>query len=455
MVALLCLAQFVVVLDATIVAIALPAIQHDFAMSTPALGWVVTAYTLVFGGSLLAAGRVADRYGRRRCFAAGLALFAAASLACGLAPGATVLVAARATQGVGAALVMPSALALLTELRPGPRAMRWWTAAAAGGGAGGWVLGGVISGALGWRWIYLVNVPVCLAALLLVPRVLPERRGPAGPLDLPGAALATTGLGAVVLTLTLVHDAGPGAAPTLGTLAAAAVLLGALAAWERRAAAPLLDPSLLRRPGVAEPNLVALTLTAVTTAPMFLAVLYAQHVLGLRPVTAGLLFAPFNLAVIAGSLAGPRGRRAMAGGLLAIAAGGVALLLARSPGALVAGFLVMGSGLGAASVVSTTRGTSAAGRDHQGLASGLLGASAQIGTALGLAVVLPVAAAGGRAVGFAVAAGIAALAGATVLARGDRRADRRKFAPRCRMAVAGDDHHASCPRRATATRGTP
>ena len=303
---------------------------------------------------------------------------------------------------------------MLASLRPGARTMGWWTAAAAGGGAGGWVLGGLVSGALGWRWIFLVNVPVCAAGVAFALGALPEQRGRAVALDVAGAALATVGMGALVLGLTLVPDDGPLAAAVLG---AGVAILGALRAWERRARAPLLDPAVLRRPGIAEPSLVALALTAVTTAPMFLAVLYAQQVLGLGPVTAGLLFAPFNLAVIAGSMAGPRGRRAMAGGLLAIAAGAVLLLAARSPATMLAAFVVMGTGLGVASVVSTTRGTAAAEGEDQGLASGLLGASAQIGTALGLAVVLPIAASGGRAVGFATAAAAAAAAGVAVLSR--------------------------------------
>src|SRR3954451_20338834 len=181
-VALLCVAQFVVVLDATIVAIALPAVQADLGLSTAALGWVVTAYTLVFGGALLAAGRLADRIGRRRAFSAGLVLFAAASLACGLAPNGPALLAGRAVQGLGAAVVSPAALALITAARPqGParaRALGWWTAAAAGGGAGGWVLGGLLSGLLDWRWGFFVNVPGCAAAVALTPRVLSERREP-------------------------------------------------------------------------------------------------------------------------------------------------------------------------------------------------------------------------------------------------------------------------------------
>src|SRR5215207_2567459 len=200
LVALPCVAQFVIVLDVTIVAIALPAVQADLGFSATTLGWVITAYTLVFGGCLLAAGRLADRIGRRRTFTLGLAVFAAASLACGLAPNATFLLAARAIQGIGAALVSPAALALVTSASQGPRALGWWTAAAAGGGASGWVLGGILSGLLDWRWVFLVNVPVCAAAAALAPRVLDEwRDADAPPLDLAGAALATTGLAALVL----------------------------------------------------------------------------------------------------------------------------------------------------------------------------------------------------------------------------------------------------------------
>src|SRR5512132_2611364 len=187
-VALPCLAQCVIVLDGTIVAIALPAMQADLGLSTTTLGWVITAYTLVFGGCLLAAGRLADRLGRRRAFVGGLGLFAMASLACGLAPNGAGLLGGRVVQGLGAALVAPAALALVTSARPEgrerARALGWWTAAAAGGGASGWVLGGVLSGLLDWRWVFLVNVPICFAGAALAPRVLAEwRDDQAPPLD--------------------------------------------------------------------------------------------------------------------------------------------------------------------------------------------------------------------------------------------------------------------------------
>ena len=443
-VALPCVAQFVIVLDVTIVAIALPAIQADLGFSTAALGWVITAYTLVFGGCLLAAGRLADRIGRRRTFALGLAWFAAASLACGLAPGAAFLLAARAAQGVGAALVSPAALALVTSARPEgrarARALGWWTAAAAGGGASGWVLGGILSGLFDWRWVFLVNVPLCAGAALLAPRVLDEWRDPhATRLDAAGAVLATTGLAALVLAFTLSERHGPLATPPLLAFAVALLLLTAFARVETRVEAPLLDRAVLTRPGVLGSNGVAAVLTATTGPPIFLCTLHAQQILGMAPTTAGLLFAPVNLAVIAGSFAGPRvvgavgERAAMAGGLAAVAAGALALR-AIAPGApalpsMLGGFVILGLGLGVASVASTARGTAAFEAGDQGLASALLATSAQLGTAFGLAIVLPIAAArthalgggpqahvAGYELGFVLAAAAAIAAAAGVIA---------------------------------------
>ena len=454
--ALLCTAQFVIVLDATIVAIALPALGADLGLGTTELGWVITAYTVVFGGCLLACGRLADRAGRRRVFVWGLVVFVAGSLGCGLAPGGGVLLAGRAVQGLGAALVAPAALALLTAARPdGPdrvRALGWWTAAAAGGGASGWVLGGMLSGLLDWRWVFLVNVPVCAAAAALAPRVLTESRAPgSGRADVAGAVLATAALATLVLALTLAGEHGPGASATLGALVAAAVLAAALVLVERRAPDPLFGRALLRRRGVAAPNAVAAVLTASTTPPMFLCTLYAQDVLGLAPLAAGLLFPPFNLAVVAGSLAGPRvagllgESRAMAAGLAAVAAGALALL-AIAPGApalpsLAAGFVLLGAGLGVASVASTALGTAAADGSDQGLSSGLLTTSAQVGTAVGLAVVIPIAAArsaalgggpgaqvAGYEAGFVIAAAVAGVAAAAVAAGARHRAPSRRAA---------------------------
>ena len=419
--ALLCVAQFVVVLDATIVAIALPAIGDDLGVSATDLQWVLSAYTLTFGGLLMLAGRAADLAGRRRAFQAGLLLFAAASLACALAPTAAALVAARAVQGAGAALVAPSALALLVATEPEgarrTRALAVWTAAAAGGGASGWVLGGAISGSLGWEWVFAVNVPVGLAGAALAGRLLPESREPgAARLDVWGAVTLTLGVGAVLLGLTRGEAEGLTAVATLGPLAAGLALLALFAAIERRVPAPLVPHGALRAPGLALGVGAALALTGTTTPAMFLCVLHVQREGGVGPVEAGLLFAPFNLAVIAGSLAGPRvtarvgERAAMALGLGVV--GAAAALLALSGGAvgaaLLAAFVLMGGGLGFASVASTAAGTK--GGDRPGLASGLLNTAAQLGTATGLALLVAPAAAAGFAWGWAGAAAVAVAA---------------------------------------------
>jgi MFS family permease len=432
-----CIAQFVIVLDATIVAIALPAMATDLRLSPAGLGWVITAYTLVFGGCLLTAGQLSDRMGRRCTFVVGLLTFAAASVVGGIAPNGAVLLAARAAQGVGAALVSPAALALVTAARPNgwgrARALGWWTAAAAGGGASGWMLGGLLSGLLHWRWVFLVNVPVCLAAAAAAPRVLREWRHPSpGRPDVGGAVLATGALAVFLLTLTSIGTRGPLAPATLVGAVVTTLLVVVLAMVEVRAPNPLLDRTILGRPGVFGPNAVAAVLTATTTPPMLLCILHAQQVANLGPTAAGLLFPPFNLAVVAGSLGGPRvvaavgEGRAMAAGLVTIAVGALSLY-AIAPGApplatMVGGFLLLGGGLGVASVASTARGTAAVVAAHQGLASGLLATSAQLGTAISLAIVVPIAAAhtrrlgsgpaaqvAGYELGFAVAAALAAL----------------------------------------------
>src|SRR4051812_11024601 len=215
-VALLCTAQFVVVLDATIVAIALPAIGGSLHMATADVQWVLSAYTLAFAGFLVLAGRLADLHGRRRVFMAGLALFSAASLACGLSTSPAMLIAARTVQGLGAAAVAPSALAAITAAIPdGParrRALGIWTAAAAGGGAAGWVLGGVLTEQAGWPWVFLVNVPVGAAAVALAPLLVPESTagGPGRRLDLPGAPTGTPALPPRLFGLT--PPEGPGVA---------------------------------------------------------------------------------------------------------------------------------------------------------------------------------------------------------------------------------------------------
>jgi MFS family permease len=403
-VTILCTAQFIGVLDVTIAAVALPAIRHSLGMTPEELQWVVTAYTLAFGGLLIAAGRLGDLIGRRRLFCAGLVVFGGASFACALAPSAAVLVAARAVQGAGAAMEAPAALALLTVTADDRRrAVSWWTAAAAAGGASGWVLGGVLVEAFDWPAVFAVNVPLCAAGALLAARVLPESRGTARGLDLAGTVTITAGLALLVLGLAQV----PAAVPV------AAVVLVMFALIERRARDPILPAAALRRPGFLRANGVSLALTATTTPAMFLAILLQQEELGRSALEAGLWCAPFNLAVIAGSmLTLPR---AMPAGLVTIAAGAGALATLTAAGILIA-FVLMGVGLGCASVASTACGTAALSDGEQGIASGVLNAAAQIGTAVGLAAFVPL----GYHAGFAAVA-VFALAAATRSWRTSRR----------------------------------
>jgi EmrB/QacA subfamily drug resistance transporter len=404
---LLCTAQFVLVLDVTIVAVALPSLRDSLGFSAHDLQWVVSAYVLAFAGCLLLAGRGADLWGRRRLFMAGLAIFAGASVWCGLARASWELVAARTVQGLGAALVAPAALSLLTttfaEGLERDRALGVWTAAAAGGGATGFLLGGVLTQGLGWRAVFLVNLPVGVAGLLLARPLLPEGRATGGRrrLDLAGAVTVTGALVGLVFGLSRIEQAGPGSGAAWLPLAAAALLGGAFVAVERRASDPLVPLPVLGNRRLTAAALVALLLTAVTTPNAFFVVLHLRDVHGYRPSLIGLTVAPVSLAVVAGSLVGGRlvgrlgPRPTMAAGLGAIAAGSAALATlspaASAPGYLVLGLVASGLGLGAAAVASTTQGAAAVAPDQQGLASGLLNSAAQLGSGLGLAVLVTVA----------------------------------------------------------------
>jgi EmrB/QacA subfamily drug resistance transporter len=407
---LLCVAQFVVVLDATIVAVALPEIQRDLGFSRAGLQWVISAYTLVFGGFLLLAGRAADLWGRRRMFIVGLAVFTGASLACGLAATPLALVLGRIAQGLGAAMVAPSALSSLTAHFPEGdgrgRALGVWTAAAAGGGATGWLLGGLLAGSLGWEWVFFVNLPVGLAGVALAPVLVSESRDQSAPprLDVAGAVSVTAGLTLLVYGITRVEEAGLTAPVTLISLSSSVVLLAVFVVVEGWVRHPLVPLGVFRSRVLLGANLVALVLTASTTPPMLVCTLYVQQVLGFAPARAGLVFPPFNLAVIGGSLLGPRlvarlgPRTTVVCGLIAIATGSATLLGVSSHTDgyllyLIPAFVLMGTGLGCASIASTASGTAAADGNLQGLASGLLNSAAQIGTVLGLAILVPLSAA--------------------------------------------------------------
>jgi EmrB/QacA subfamily drug resistance transporter len=404
---LLCVAQFVDVLDVNAVIVALHSIGQDLGFSQAGLQWVVSAYVLFFAGFLLLAGRVADLWGRRKTFVVGLAVFTAASLCCGLSVSKEMMVVSRAFQGLGAATTAPAALSIITTIfaegRERDRAVAAWTAVAAGGGAAGLLLGGFITDVLGWQWIYFVNVPVGAAGIALSQVLLPESRDPAasGRLDFLGAGTVTSGLVLLVLALTRTEEAGFGSPITLATLGLAAAMFGAFVFVERRAADPLVPLRLFRLRGLVGAALVAFAITAATAPVGVLVTLYLQNTLGYPASFAGLASLPFSLCVIAGSMLGGRisgrigGRVTMSLGLAVVAVsalltagisaeGGVAYVLA--------GAALSGLGLGCASVASTARGTSAVEEGKRGLASGFMNTSAQVGTALGLAALLTLAA---------------------------------------------------------------
>jgi EmrB/QacA subfamily drug resistance transporter len=434
-------AQFVDVLDVNAVIVALHSIGQDLGFSQAGLQWVVSAYVLFFAGFLLLSGRVADLWGRRLTFVAGLAVFTAASLCCGLSVSPEMLVVSRAFQGFGAATTAPAALSIITTIfvegRERDRAVAAWTAVAAGGGAAGLLLGGFITDALGWEWIFFVNVPVGASGIALSHVLLPESRDPAASrrLDLLGAGTVTSGLVLLVLGLTRTEEAGFGSPITLTTLGFAAALFGAFVFVERRAADPLVPLRLFRLRGLVGAALVAFALTAATAPVGVLITLYLQNTLGYSASFAGLAGLPFSLCVIAGSMLGGRisermgGRVTMSSGLAVVAASALLTTGITAEGGLayvLAGAALSGLGLGCASVASTARGTSAVEEGKRGLAYGFMNTSAQVGTALGLAVLLTLAAArtaaqsdgaesaaealvAGYRLAFLVAAGVASL----------------------------------------------
>lgn len=405
--ALLCVAQFVNVLGVTVVIVALPAIGASLGLAGADLQWVVSAYALFFGAFLLLCGRAADLYGRRLFFMVGLGVFVAASLVCGVAATLPVLVAARAVQGVGAAMVLPAALSMLTTIFPEgaqrDRAVGVWTAVAAGGGAAGFFLGGVVSETLGWAWVFLLNVPVGLVGLALAPALLLESRDAHASrrLDVGGAACITVGLLLLIYSLTRAEQAGFSRS-TLGALGLAVGAILAFLAVEARVANPLMPPRVWRSGNLTGPCLVAFALTATTGAAAVIGTLYLQNVLSYSPTATGLAYAPFSLAVVVGSLIGATLVSrvglgfAMVSGLAVVAA---AMLVSTGIKAesgslyLLAGIVLSGLGLGCAAVASTAAGVSAVAADERGLASGLLNAAAQIGTAVGIAALGAVAAA--------------------------------------------------------------
>ena len=299
---LVCIAQFMVVLDATVVNVALPSIQEDLGFSSSSLQWVVNAYTLAFGGFLLLGGRAADFVGRKRLFIAGVIVFTVASALAGLATSSEFLIVARALQGLGGAMVSPAALSIVTTtFKDGPertRALSVWAAIAVGGAAVGLLLGGILTEYLSWEWAFFVNVPVGAAALLLSLRFIPESRVATAGVDVLGALSVTAGLTLLVYAIVRTQEYGWLAVETLGLAAVSAALLAAFVVTELRSKAPLVRLGIFRKRSLTSANVAMLAVAGGMFAVFYFASLYVQGILGFTPVQAGLAFLPLTAGII-------------------------------------------------------------------------------------------------------------------------------------------------------------
>ncbi|MGW0902168.1 DHA2 family efflux MFS transporter permease subunit [Streptomyces sp. NPDC002853] len=402
-----CAGQFLVVLDVSVVNTALPSMRADLGMSAVGLQWVVNAYSIAFAGFMLLGGRAGDLFGRKRMFLVGLGLFTVASLAGGLAQAEWQLLLARAVQGLGAAVLAPSTLTILTSAVPeGPariRAIGTWSAVGAGGGAAGGLVGGVLTDLLSWRWVLLINVPI--GALVLVAGVLwltESRAGGSRRLDLPGAVLVTGGLATLAYGIVQTEERGWTAAETLVPLAVGLVLLAAFLVVEARAAVPLMPLKLFRVRSVSAANAAMFVCGAGMFAMWMFMTLYAQNVLGYSALKAGLALIPSSLTIVFGSKLAPRlmpvlgAKNVSLLGIVVAAAGfgwqstmtadGAYLTSIMLPG------IVMMFGAGLAATPLASLGTSGAAPGDAGLVSGLINTSRTMGGALGLAVLSTVAA---------------------------------------------------------------
>jgi EmrB/QacA subfamily drug resistance transporter len=436
---LVSLAQFLVILDTSIVGIALPDIQQALGFSDSSLQWVFNAYVIAFGGLLLLGGRLADLFGARRVFTAGFVTLVGASLLAGLAWTDDVLVVGRALQGVGAALIAPAAMAIVLNLFGSTgelgKAMAIWGASAPAGGTAGVFLGGVITEWISWRWTFLINVPVGVLVLAAVPALVPAVRGRVGRLDVAGALAVTGALSLVVYATVTANDAGWGSTQTLGLYAVAVALFGAFVALESRRREPLVRLGVLRAPNLSAANAVMALLGAGWIPMWFFLNLYLQQVRGYDAFEGGLALLPMTAAIMA-LMIGVTGRLVarygfkppMVVGLTLLAAG--IGLFARVPADgtflvdVLPASLVAAVGMSLAYIPVLIAGLSSAAPDEAGLASGLINTTYQVGSALGLAAATAVATAatsGGDAAAltdgfqaaFAVAAAIAVAAAAT------------------------------------------
>ncbi|HET7171985.1 MAG TPA: MFS transporter [Gaiellales bacterium] len=404
---LLCAVQFMVVLDIAIVNVALPTIKTALDFNETDLSWVINAYTLTFGGLLMLGGRSADLLGRRRMFLVGLALFSGASLVCGLATSEAMLITARAIQGIGAAIISPAALSILTttfqEGAERNKALGIWGAVAGTGGAAGVLLGGILTDQLNWSWIFYINVPVGIAVIALGPRFLRESRVEEGrrTFDLLGAALVTGGLSLLVYALVQTVDHSWTAPRTIGMFVASAVLLGGFLATERRTHAPLMPLRLFRNRSLSGANVVGLMLGASIFSMFFLLTLYMQQVLGYSPLKTGIgyLLVATVIVISAGAsqaLVTRIGVRTVLAVGMSLTAAGLIYFSQVSVGGsyvgdLAPGFVLAGIGLGFSFVPVTIAALVGVDQAEAGVASGIINTSQQIGGALGTAILSTVA----------------------------------------------------------------
>jgi EmrB/QacA subfamily drug resistance transporter len=399
---IVCVAQFMVVLDATIVNVALPSIQHGLHFSPSSLQWTVNAYTLVFGGFLLLGGRAADLFGRQLLFIAGVVIFTGASLLNGLATTSNLLIGGRALQGLGAALVSPAALSIVTttfaEGRERTRALGVWSAIAAGGGAVGLVVGGLLTDTLSWRWVFFINLPIGVAAVVLAWRFVPNSRAAERPenVDVAGAVSVTAGLLVLVYDIVKAQEYGWTSGRTLGLAALAFALLAAFVAIEHRSRAPLIRLGIFRIRSLTASNGAMLFVMSGLFAMFYFASLYVQEVLGYSPLKAGLAFLPVTAGIVIGAGLSQAAIKSMSARRVpligvALAAGGL-FLLGRVPthgvyvSDLLPGLLLLSIGMGLVFVPLTLIATTNIAAEDAGLASGLLNTTQQVGGALGLAV---------------------------------------------------------------------
>ncbi|MFD3959697.1 MULTISPECIES: MFS transporter [Streptomyces] len=438
MLTLLCLAQFMLIADVTVVNVALPTIGAELSLSGSALTWIVTAYTLFFGSLLLLGGRLADTLGKLRMYLVGLSLFTAASLASGLAASGPALITARSVQGVGAALLSPAAMALVTTLFDGParhKALGLWAAIGGVGAAAGVMLGGLLVSGPGWAWIFFINIPVGLVALIAVPALLGRTHRAANPapsrgrLDLLGALTLTTAPALLIYGLVESRDRGFGTAHVWLPLVGAAAFTVAFFAVERRVAVPLVRLEVLARRSLLGGALVMLAASGLLISAFFLNSFYVQHILGEDALTTGLAFLPVAVAVtlgahLGGTAVGRIGWRLTAAAGFALTAVGALLLTGLTAGSglwtgLTPGFSLMSFGLGTTFVCATTAAMNGLGHQDTGLASGLVTTAHELGAALGVAVIAMVAGASlegagnlsGYAAAFTTSAFIAVAAG--------------------------------------------